>query len=71
MGLFRQIAFLGCQHVDDLSELIDRLVQTDHRPATFTYVSSTNHLSPGQCRQGRAASISIGVNRRTQRYTVT
>jgi hypothetical protein len=38
-----------------------------HRPATFTYVSSTNHRFPTTCRQGRAASISSGVNRCTQR----
>jgi hypothetical protein len=36
-------------------------------PAIFRYVSSTNQRSPGACRQGRAASISSGVNRSTHR----
>jgi hypothetical protein len=34
-------------------------------------VSSTNHRSPQECRQGRAASMSSRVNRCTHRYTVT
>lgn len=38
-------------------------------PATFTYVSSANQRSPGRCRQGRAASISSGVNRCTHRWS--
>jgi hypothetical protein len=36
-------------------------------PFTLTYVSSTNHLSPGECRENRAASASSGVNRCTHR----
>jgi hypothetical protein len=36
-------------------------------PFTLTYVSSTNHRSPGEWRQNRAASASSGVNRCTHR----
>jgi hypothetical protein len=36
-------------------------------PLTFTYVSSTNHLSPGARRANRAASARSGVNRCTHR----
>jgi hypothetical protein len=63
----RQIPILRDDDVDDLAVLVDRPVQLDQRPATLTYVSSTNHRSPGACRQGRAASTSSGVNRCTQR----
>src|SRR6266536_5295275 len=35
------------------------------------YVSSTHHRSPVACRQGRAASANSGVNRCTQRNTLT
>jgi hypothetical protein len=38
-----------------------------HRPATFTYVSSTNQRSPTARRHGRAASASSGANRWTHR----
>jgi hypothetical protein len=41
------------------------------RPATFTYVSSTNQRSPTVCRDGQAASTRSGVTRCTQRYKVT
>jgi hypothetical protein len=36
-------------------------------PFTLTYVSSTNHRSPGEWRQNRAVSASSGVNRCTHR----
>jgi hypothetical protein len=35
------------------------------RPNTFTYVASTNHLSPRAWRQGLAASMNSGVKRCT------
>jgi hypothetical protein len=62
----RQIPILRDQNVDDLAILIDRPVQIAPAPGDFE-VSSTNHRSPGACRQGRAASISSGVNRCTHR----
>ena len=58
-------------HVDDLAVLIDGLVQIVQRPPTFTYVSSTNHRSPGMRMLGRAASMNSAVNVCTQRQIVT
>ena len=40
------------------------------RPATFTYVSSANHRSPGAWRHSQAASISNGVTRCTHLHTL-
>jgi hypothetical protein len=67
----RQIPLLGHQDINDLAILVDRPVQIDPTPSDLDIVSSTNHRSPGACRQGRAASTSSGVNRCTHRYTVT
>src|SRR6185312_11305647 len=66
-----QIPLLGDHDVNDLADWSIARYRYTHRPLTLTYVSSTNQRSPGACRQGRAASISSGVNRCTQRYTVT
>lgn len=63
----REIPFLGNQDVDNLPVLVDRLIQVDSSPATFTYVSFTNQRSLEACQQGRAASINSGVTRCTQR----
>ena len=38
---------------------------------TLTYLSTVKHRSPAACREGRVASNSSGVNRRTERSTVT
>jgi hypothetical protein len=58
-------------HVDDLPVLIHARYTYRQTPFTLTYVSSTNHLSPGACRQNLAASASSGVKRCTHRKIVT
>ncbi len=63
----REVPLLCDEDVDDLANWSIARYRYIHRPAIFTYVSSTNHRSPGACRQGRAASISSGANRCTQR----
>ncbi len=57
------------QHSHDVAE--GGVEQPGEGERDFDYdVSSTNHRSPGACRQGRAASISSGENRCTHRYTL-
>jgi hypothetical protein len=65
----REIPFLCDEDVNDLAKLVDRPVQIDPPPGDFD-VRFVDR-SPGACRQGRAASISSGVNRCTHRYTLT
>ena len=50
-------------HQQDHKPLLDKQSSWD----VLTYVSSTNHRSPGACRANRAASASSGVNRCTHR----
>jgi hypothetical protein len=50
----QQITLVGGEDVDDLAELVDRPVQVDPPAGNLDEVSSTNHRSPGACRQGRA-----------------
>ncbi len=55
------------QHVNDLPELVDRAVEIDPPPGNFEDICFVNKPSiPGDA-QGRAALISSGVNRCTQR----
>lgn len=56
--------------VDDLAELIDWPVQMNSSPGDFD-LRLVDEPSIGTCRQGRATSISGGVNRCTHRNTVT
>jgi hypothetical protein len=62
-----QIPLLGDYDVDDLPELIDRSVQIDPSAADLDVRFVGKPTITGACRQGRAASISNGVNRCTQR----
>jgi hypothetical protein len=55
------------QHVNDLAELVDRAVETDPPPGNFDICFVNKPSIPADARQGRAASISSGVNRCTQR----
>jgi hypothetical protein len=64
--------FLCDEDVDDLAELVDRAVEIDPSPGEFDvrFVHEPP-ITAGACRQGRAASISSGVNRCTQREMVS
>jgi len=50
------VAVLLEQHLDDLSAFINRPVDVAQRPATLTYVSSTDQHEPTRCRCAFAAS---------------
>ena len=63
----RHVPILCDEDVDDLAILLDRPVQIDPAPSDLDISLIDDHRSPDACRQGRAASISGGVNRCTHR----
>jgi len=63
----RQIPLLGDQDVDDPAVLVNRPVKIDPPSGDFHIVSSGTGNRRPRAGQGRAASISSGVNRCTQR----
>ena len=62
---------LGDKHVDDLAMLVDGPVEIGPLPGDLHLGLVDKPATPTACRHGRAASASSGVNRSTQRETVT